>query len=104
MGSIALPLEDSVVGRLHRGWCEAQLDKRFDVPLQQVVVELIDFRPVMAAAFSNSTTCGLTRLLSETGAWIPNARYPTILRSFDASTETLTLATLAFAFDAFATS
>ncbi len=47
MRSIALPVEDLVFGRLHDVWREAQFNKWFDVPREQVIVKQIKLGPVI---------------------------------------------------------
>ena len=47
MRSIAMPIEDAVLRCGQRLWRKAELDKRLDVPRQQIVIELVDLRPVI---------------------------------------------------------
>src|ERR1019366_2696261 len=47
MRSIALPIENLVVGRLHRVRSESQFDKWFDSTRQQAIIELVYFGPVV---------------------------------------------------------
>src|SRR5271157_5834760 len=47
MGGIALPIEDLVVGRLHRVRREAQFNKWLNAPREQVIIELVDLCPVI---------------------------------------------------------
>ena len=47
MRSIASPVENLVVGRLHRVRREAQFHKWLDAPREQVIIELVDLGPVV---------------------------------------------------------
>ncbi len=42
-----MPIEDAVLGRGQRFRSKAELDKWLDMPRQQIVVELVDLRPVV---------------------------------------------------------
>jgi hypothetical protein len=50
MRCVSLPIEDLVAGSRHVLWREAQLHERPDIPGKQIVIELVDLRPVIAGS------------------------------------------------------
>ena len=47
MRCVPVPVEDAVLGCRQGFWSKAKLDKWLDMARQQIVVELVDLRPVI---------------------------------------------------------